>query len=34
MKIVTDPGLERVKLEVITFILSSLEDKKSKSEED
>ena len=33
-KIVTDPGLERVRLEVITLTLSSLEDKKSKLEED
>jgi hypothetical protein len=34
MKIVTDPGLERVRLEVITLTLSSLENKKSELEED
>jgi hypothetical protein len=33
MKVLTDPGLERVRLEVITLTLSSLEDKKSELKE-
>jgi hypothetical protein len=33
MEVVTDHGLERVRLEVITLTLSSVEDKKSKLEE-
>ena len=34
MKALTDNGLERVRLEVIPLTLSSLEDKKTKLEED
>ena len=34
IKVATDPELGRVRLEIITLPLSSIEDKKSKSEED
>lgn len=34
IKVATDPDLGRVRLEIITLPLSSLEDKKFKSEED
>ena len=34
IKVATDPELERVRLEVITLPVLSLEDKKSKSDED
>ena len=34
IKVVTEPELGRVRLEITTLQLSSLEDKKSKSEED
>jgi len=34
IKVATDPELGRVRLEIITLLLSSIEDKKSKSEED
>ena len=34
IKVATDPELGRVSLEIITLPLSSIEDKKSKSEED
>jgi hypothetical protein len=34
MKVLTDTGIERVRLEVITLTLSSLEERKSKLEDD
>ena len=34
IKVATDPELGRVRLEIITLPLSSIKDKKSKSEED
>ena len=34
IKVATDPELGRVRLEIISLPLSSIEDKKSKSEED